>query len=103
MLPIATKEALLVGVVYPAVLLAHGCPVSLLLAMVCDIQNGLKILTEKLCKVKTVRTRDGSKKYKTPNPQIELLYTYLMAWFILHCPTLMTSILPQSDLSAPIV
>ena len=25
-----------------------------------------------------------------PNPQVKLPYTYLMAWFVLHCPSLMT-------------
>ena len=24
------------------------------------------------------------------NPRIELLYTYLVAWYVMHCPSLMT-------------
>ena len=29
---------------------------------------------------------------KTPNPRIELPYTYLMAWYVLYCPPLMTAV-----------
>lgn len=35
-----------IGVAYPAVLLTHEHPLSLLLAMVCDVRNGLRILIE---------------------------------------------------------
>lgn len=27
----------------------------------------------------------------TPDPRVELLYTYLMAWLVMHYPSLMTS------------
>lgn len=27
----------------------------------------------------------------TPNPRVELPYTYLMTWFVMYCPSLMTS------------
>lgn len=80
------KEALSLEVVYPIVLLAHGHSLNLLLAMVYSIQNRLRMLTNKFCKVKKVCDKDGSSKTKTLNPRIELPYTYLMASFMLHCP-----------------
>lgn len=63
----ALKEALSIEVVYPIVLLVHGRPLSSHPSMVCDMQTGLRILTEKLCKVKEVHAKDGSLRYKTPN------------------------------------
>lgn len=101
--PIEPKEALFVGVVYLAVLLAYGRPFSLLPAIVCGTHNGLRVLTEKFCKVKEVLNKEGSSKTKIPNPHIELPYTYIMAWFILHCPILMSQIHSQMDYSSPIV
>ena len=32
---------------------------------------------------------------KTPNPRVELSYTYLMSWNIMHCPSLMTAVSPS--------
>ena len=32
---------------------------------------------------------------KTPNPRVELPYTYLMAWYVMHCPSLMTAVSPS--------
>lgn len=80
------KEALSVGVVYPAILFAHRHPLSLLQAMICDMQNGLRVLIEKFYKVKTVHIKHGSEKHKTPNPLIELPHTYLMAWLSFIAP-----------------
>lgn len=57
---IAPQEALSVGVVYPVVLLAYGCPFTLLLAMVCSILSWLSVLTDKFCKVKKVLYMDGT-------------------------------------------
>lgn len=91
-IPTTPKENLLVGVVYPAVLLAHGHPLSFLSEIVYGIQNGLRVLTEKFCKAKEVYNKDGSIRTKTSNSQIELPYTYLMTWFMLHCSTLMSPI-----------
>ena len=34
---------------------------------------------------------DGEPIIKTPIPRVELSYTYLVAWFVLHCPALMTA------------
>ena len=27
-----------------------------------------------------------------PNPRVELSYTYLVAWYVMHCPSLMTTV-----------
>jgi len=29
---------------------------------------------------------------KTPGPRVELPYTYLMAWYVMHCPSLITTV-----------
>ena len=34
---------------------------------------------------------DGNQVVWTPNPRVELPYTYLMAWFVMHCPSLMSA------------
>ena len=39
---------------------------------------------------------------KTPNPRIKLPYTYLMAWYVMHCPPLMTTV-PLSEGFVPFV
>ena len=39
---------------------------------------------------------------KTPNPRIELPYTYLMAWYVMHYPPLMTAV-PSSKGFVPFV
>ena len=35
---------------------------------------------------------EGRPEVNTPNPRIELPYTYLMAWYVMHCPSLMTAV-----------
>lgn len=40
-----------------------------------NIQNGLRMLSKSLC--------------EQPNPRIALAYTYLMAWYVMHCPSMM--------------
>jgi len=32
---------------------------------------------------------------RTPNPRVELPYTYLMAWNVMYCPSLMTTVSPS--------
>jgi len=34
----------------------------------------------------------GRLEVRTPNPRVELPYTYLMPWYIMHCPSLMTAV-----------
>ena len=84
-----SSDIILPTVLLPAVCLVHGRCLGLLLAMVCCIQRGLRALTEAFCrppmtkrKKCTILPRDG------PNPRIGLPYTYLMAWFGLHCPAI---------------
>ena len=83
---------------YPAVLLAYGRPIALLPAMAAGIQSGLKALTQSLCRAEKVVDSqgepivdsEGRPTVKRPNPRVELPYTYLMAWYVMHCPSLMT-------------
>ena len=92
-------EVIIADVVYPAVLLAHGKSISLLQAMVAGIQSGLRVLTKSLCQVEAivdsqgrpVVDSEGKPEVKTPNPRVELPYTYLMAWYVMHCLSLMTA------------
>jgi len=32
---------------------------------------------------------------RTPNPRVELSYTCLMAWYVMHCPSLMMAVSPS--------
>lgn len=57
-IPSILKEALAVGMVYLAVLLAHGRPLVLLPGMVYGIQSGLGFLTEQFCHVKATEGCD---------------------------------------------
>ena len=86
--------------VYLAVLLAYGRSIALLPAMVAGIQSGLRALTQSLCRVEAIVDSQGNPevdsegrpRVKTPNPRIELPYTYLMAWYVMHYPSLMTPV-----------
>ena len=68
--------------------------------MVAGIQSGLRALAKSFYRVKAVVDAEGNPVtdsngrplVKTPNPRVELLYTYLMAWYVMHCPSLMTTI-----------
>ena len=37
-----------------------------------------------------VKGSNGHPLVKTPSPRVKLPYTYLMAWYLMHCPSLMT-------------
>jgi len=85
--PTLPHEVIVANVVYPAVLLAYGKSIALLPAMVAGIQSGLRVLIKSLCQVEAivdsqgrpVVDSEGKLEVKTPNPRIELTYTYLMA------------------------
>ena len=85
--PMLQHEVIVAYVVYPAVLLAHRKSISLLPVMVAGIQSGLRALTKSLCIVEAivdsqgrpVVDSEGRPEMKTPNPRVELPYTYLMA------------------------
>jgi len=40
---------------------------------------------------------DGEPRMKTPNPRVELPYTYFMAWSIMHCPSLISAAQSSED------
>ena len=92
-------------VAYPAVLLAFGRGIALLPTMVGCIQSGLRALTKTFCKVKVLvdakgnvlTDQYGNPEVKVPNPRIELLFTYLAVWYVMHCPSLMTSAYTSED------
>ena len=87
MVPTLSYEVIVVDVVYQAVLLAYEKSIALLPAMVAGIQSGLRTLVKSLCQVEAivdsegrpVVDSEGRPRVKTPNPRIELPYTYLMA------------------------
>ena len=82
MVPTQPHEVIVADVVYPAVLLAHGKSISLLPAMVVDIQSGLRVLTKSLCQVeaivdsqgRTLVDSEGRPEVKTPNPSRASVY-----------------------------
>ena len=83
-------DRILPTALFPAVQLVYGRALRLLPATVCCIQHGLQTLTEAFCREATAKKtgkelvlpRDG------PCLRVELPYTYLMAWFALHCPAI---------------
>jgi len=108
--PTLPHEVIIADVVYPAVLLAYEKSIVLLPAMVAGIQSGLRALVKSLCQVEAIVDSEGRPvvdseerpRVKTPNPRIELPYTYLMAWYVMHCPSLMT-VVPLSAGFVPFV
>ena len=101
--PSSTNFDMLVAeVIYPAVCLAYGRPYSLLTAMIACTQSGLRKLTHALCLTRVSSDGEGGEIVWSPNPRVGLPYTYLMAWFVLHCPGLMNA--PEAireDLTVP--
>lgn len=92
------KEAIAIDVEYPAVLLAHCRSLWLFPAIVFSLLNSLRELHSKFSKVEAFVNDEGETVSKTPNPQVELPYTYMMVWFVLHCLSLMMA--PNSEESA---
>ena len=98
--PTLPHEVIVADVVYPAVLLAYGRPIALLPAMAAGIQSGLRALTQSLCRAEKVVDSqgepivdsEGRPTVKRSNPRVEIPYTYLMAWYVMHCPSLMTPV-----------
>ena len=92
-------------VAYPAVLLAFGRGIALLPTMVGCIQSGLRALTMTFCKVEVLvdaksnvlTDHHGNPEEKVPNPRIELPYTYLVAWYVMHCLSLMITAYTSED------
>jgi len=87
--PSPSSDAIFLTVLLPAIRLVHGRSLGLLPVMVCCIQRGLCALTEAFCRSPTTKRGKGTILPRDgPNPRIGLPYTYLMAWFALHCPAI---------------
>lgn len=93
-MPSLSKDAIAIEVVYPRVLLTHEKPLGLPHTMVCKLQNVLCKLVTDFCWVKKPKAKGGDLgdvvQVKSSNPRLEMLYAYFMAWFMMHCPKLMT-------------
>ena len=80
--------------------LAHGRSIILLPTIVGCIQSGLRVLMRSFCQVEALVDKEGNPlmdqndklQFKIPNPGVDLLYTYLMAWYVMHYPSLMTEV-----------
>ena len=58
--------------------------------MVCYIERDLWVLTEAFCRLSATKRGQGPIQPRDgPCPRVELPYTYLMAWFALHCPAIL--------------
>ena len=101
--PTLPHEVIITDMVYPAVLLAHRKSIALLPAMVAGIHSVLYALAKSFCRVEAIVDAEGNPVtdsngrplVKTPNRRVELSYTYLIAWYVMHCPTLMTVVYPS--------
>src|SRR3954462_9177198 len=87
---VPTREAVTVGVLLPATRLACGVRIALVPAVIANIQHGLR-------EVAASYLKDSSKP-----PRARFAYTYLMSWYVLHCPALMTP-MPSLDLTTPFI
>jgi len=47
--------------------------------------------------INVIIKQDGEPKLKTPNPRVELPYTYLMVLYIMHCPCLISAMHASED------
>ncbi|ONK72970.1 uncharacterized protein A4U43_C04F25570, partial [Asparagus officinalis] len=83
--PYQFTDALPIEVLYPAVQLAHRKSLSLLPTMIADINRGL-------CQIISTFTQKGSKPLvQIQTVKVELSYTYLMVWFVLHRSDMMSA------------
>lgn len=78
---ISNHEVVAVGVILPAVRLAHGVRIALVPAVIANTQRGLREVTTTFLKI------------PTKIPRVRLAYTCLVAWHMLHCPVLLTPML----------
>jgi len=96
--PTLSHEIIIADVVYPTVLVTFSRGITLLLTMVRCIQSGLRALAKTFCKVKALvdakgnvlTDQHGNPEVKVSNPKIEFPHTYLVAWYVMHCQSLMT-------------
>ena len=103
--PTLPHEVIVADVAYPVVQLAFGRGIALLPTMVGCIQSGLRALAKTFCRVEALvdtkgnvlTDQHGNPEVKVPNPRIELPYTYLVAWYLIHCSSLMTVAYTSGD------
>ena len=103
--PTLPHEVIVADVVYPAVLLSHSRSLSLLPIMIGCLQSRLQVLCQGFCNEvveednqgDVVVGSDGEPKVKTLNPRVELPYTYFMAWYVMHCMSLMSAVQSSED------
>ena len=99
-MPTLRYDVLTADIIYPTVLLSHGQPLGLLSAMLSCLQSELCMLTWSFYRVEVMEDEEGNAildrncepKRKTPNPRMELPYTYMAAWYVMHCPALMSAV-----------
>jgi len=104
-MPTLPHEILIADVVYPVVLLSYSRSLSMLPTMVGYLQSRLRVLTKSFYHVEALEDdegndigdKNGERKLKMPNPRVELPYTYLMAWYVMHSPSLMSAVQASED------
>ena len=87
---VPTREAVTVGALLPATHLACGVRIALVPAIIANIQHGLREMAASYLK-------DSSKP-----PRARFAYTFLVSWYVPHCPAMMT-LMPSLDLTTPFV
>ena len=63
------------------------------------------MLTKTFCKVEALVNdegnvlidQNGDPEQKVPNLRVELSFTYLVTWYVTHCPSLMTTVHASED------
>jgi len=69
-------------------------------AMVGCLQDRFQVLCQYFCIVVVEKDKEGNAvislddepKMKRPNSHVELSYTYFMAWYDMHCPSLISTV-----------
>ncbi|ONK80910.1 uncharacterized protein A4U43_C01F23120 [Asparagus officinalis] len=82
--PYQSGDTLPLEVLYPAIQLAYKKELSLLPVMVANIHRGLRQISSAFTR------KEGEPSAQIPTIKVELPYTYLMAWFVLHRSDMMS-------------
>ncbi|ONK78190.1 uncharacterized protein A4U43_C02F15480 [Asparagus officinalis] len=94
--PYQSGDIMPLEVLYLVVQLAYKKELSLLPVMVANIHRGLRQISS------TFTQKEDALSAKIPLSKVELPYTYLMAWFVLHRPNVM-SVSSTVDRSVPLL
>ncbi|ONK58388.1 uncharacterized protein A4U43_C09F11780 [Asparagus officinalis] len=94
--PYQSGDILPLEVLYPAIQLAYKKELSLLPVMVANIHRGLRQISSAFTQKEDVPSA------RIPLTKVELPYTYLMAWFVLHRSDMM-SVPNATDHSVPLL